>query len=733
MRTVVSVFSAVGLLAWGSVLWAASLGDDPYVGCVYPAGGRQGSVFQVTVQGQRLRGASEVRVSGEGVRARVLDYVGPSGPLNQAQQQELRRRLQEIRSRRTGIAPVAKTKKTTAAGQKLADGGQEKPVVLPDLPDLRNLEQQTPMQLLRLADKYLNANKRPKAPIAERVTLEVTVDASALPGFRELRLRTQVGLSNPLVFQVGRFAELTEPDVNEEAKSQPPVQTPITLNGRIMPGEVDRHRVQLPAGRQLIAAVEARSLIPYLADAVPGWFQPILTIYDPDGKEIAFCDDCGFDPDPALSFKALKEGEHTLEIRDSVYRGRWDFVYRINIAEKSGRTDILPTGWRGGVNIGGTRPEPLVDRSLHNETEPNETGKTAVAVRLPQTLNGTIGKPGDKDLFRFEGKAGQTVVAEVIARRLGSPVDSLLRLLDDKGRIMAWNDDNDCVNVGLQTHQADSFLSARLSKAGVYYVQVSEAQGHGGSNYAYSLRISRPEPDFDLRISPSALNVTAGRQVVATVYVQRKDGWEGDVELSLKGTPAGFAINGGRIPKGKESVRLTLTAPLGSAGDPLPITIEGRASINGEIVAKTAIPVDNLMQAFAYQHLVSSRELLVAVTPSVRRLPVLAVDDPAPVTIPAGGKAEVAVAMRPFVPKAEVSFRLVDPPAGVTLNEAKKTRTGYSLMLQADGKQKSLSDNLIVLATTTTQPEPDATGATAKAIAIPLGTLPAIPVEIVRK
>ena len=34
-------------------------------------------------------------------------------------------------------------------------------------------------------------------------------------------------------------------------------------------------------------------------------------------------------------------------------------------------------------------------------------------------------KPGDVDVFRIEGKAGDEIVVEVLARQLGSPLDSL--------------------------------------------------------------------------------------------------------------------------------------------------------------------------------------------------------------------------------------------------------------------------------------------------------------------
>ena len=46
--------------------------------------------------------------------------------------------------------------------------------------------------------------------LVETVTLEVTIDRDADPGERELRLQTESGLSNPLVFCVGQLPEVAE-------------------------------------------------------------------------------------------------------------------------------------------------------------------------------------------------------------------------------------------------------------------------------------------------------------------------------------------------------------------------------------------------------------------------------------------------------------------------------------------------------------------------------------------
>ena len=56
-----------------------------------------------------------------------------------------------------------------------------------------------------------------------------------------------------------------------------------------------------------------------------------------------------FHPDPVLFFEVPKDGEYVLQIRDSIYRGREDFVYRITAGELPFVTGIFPLGGPAGA------------------------------------------------------------------------------------------------------------------------------------------------------------------------------------------------------------------------------------------------------------------------------------------------------------------------------------------------------------------------------------------------
>jgi hypothetical protein len=115
------------------------------------------------------------------------------------------------------------------------------------------------------------------------------------------------------------------------------------------------------------------------------------------------------------------------------------------------------------------------------EKEPNNGFRQAQPVQLGQTVQGKIDGAQDVDVFRFDGNKGQRVVLEILAARLGSPLDSVLTLYDADGRIVASNDDFD--------GGADSRLEVTLPRDGVYFVSVLDAHDQGGPTHVYRLQL----------------------------------------------------------------------------------------------------------------------------------------------------------------------------------------------------------------------------------------------------
>jgi hypothetical protein len=716
----------------------------PHAGYAYPAGGRQGTTFEITVGGQFLDGVKSVMISGTGVQATIVDYFKPLTP---AQATQLRDQAKELSE---------KPNPTAADRQKIAE----------------------------IRAKLVGFVRRPTTPaIAETVRVQIALAAGAALGERELRLVTPNGLTNPVKFYIDQLPEVSRPPAKGTGDAQagrgrgqarpapePPMEItlPVLVNGQITPGGVDRYRFQASKGQRVVVAAKARELLPYISDAVPGWFQATLGLTDSQGREVQYADHFLFHPDPVLYYEIPEDGAYTLEIHDSVYRGREDFVYRIEIGELPYITGIFPLGARSGARVavelkGWNLPAgkfteqtkgkpagvyPITARNgqfVSNnasfavdtlpevlEKEPNNRKENAQRVSLPVIVNGRIGQPGDWDVFRFDGRAGEEIVAEVTARRLDSPLDSLLRLTDAAGRELAVNDDAEDKGAALLTHQADSFLRFKLPAGGPYYLHIGDTQGKGGPDYAYRLRISRPQPDFALRMVPSSINARAGATVPVTVYALRRDGFSGDIALKLKDAPSGFILAGGVIPGNADKVRLTLTVPT-RPEPPHTLALEGRAAIAGHEVRRAGVPAEDMMQAFYYHHLVPAKDWLADVTgvPRPNARAAWKLETETVVKLPRGGSAPVRVVVN--APRLADSLRLEldQPPEGITIQDVETVRDGVAIILRADAAKVKvgLKGNLIVDAYMERAANPGTTPQAARR-RVPLGTLPAIPFEI---
>ena len=741
----------------------------PHIGYVYPAGGRQGTSFQVKVGGQFLDGATNVFISGPGIQARVLQHTKP---MTQKQFNDLREQMKELQNKRTAAARKGKR----------GAGAQGSARAVWTAEDDRAFAE--------IRKKLAGFVRRPMNPaIAEILTLQVTAAPEAEPGEREVRIRTSQGLSNPLTFCIGQLPEAVKKEVKnnddlqtvfkkfrnpDDQGASPPTETRITIpgvaNGQVMAGGVDRFRFAARQGQRLVIAALARQLIPYLADAVPGWFQATLGLYDSKGKELAYDDDFRFNPDPVVYFEVPKDGEYLVEIKDSIYRGREDFVYRIEISEAPFITSIFPLGGKAGTETkvelkGWNLPTTSVAQDLKNkpvglcpisvskdgrvsnpmpfavdtlpeglEQEPNDAQPSARAISLPLIINGRIDKPGDVDVFQFTGSAGQEIVADVSARKLNSPLDSVLKLTDATGKKIALNDDCEDKGCGLTTHHADSRIAVTLPASGTYYLCLADAQNKGGLEYAYRLRVSQPRPDFELRVVPSSISLRPGVSVPLTVYALRKDGYSNQISLALADAPAGFSLSGAMIPANQDQVRITLGAPSRADGACSDLVLEGRGMIQGKAVVRQALPAEDMMQAFAYRHLVPARELKAVVSGrSFGRSPATLLTEGA-VKIPLGGTARVRIAAPLLSFSDRVQLELSEPPDGITIERITPGRDGTDVVIHSDeAKTKlGLKGNLII----TAMSKPPGAGK-AKAAAnqrrVQVGTLPAIQFEIVAR
>lgn len=100
---------------------------------------------------------------------------------------------------------------------------------------------------------------------------------------------------------------------------------------------------------------------------------------------------------------------------------------------------------------------------------------------LPCSVEGTTSALGVTS-YRFDGHKGQRVAVEVVANRLGSRLDPVVRLLDAAGRELAYADDTPAI-------APDCALACALPADGEYRVELRDVNYDGGSEYRYRLRV----------------------------------------------------------------------------------------------------------------------------------------------------------------------------------------------------------------------------------------------------
>ena len=627
------IYLGFGILGFG-IFPSTPASAAPYIEYLYPAGSQQGSTLEITMGGRALDGARAVWVSGEGVTGQVLEVNQPT-------------------------------------------------------------------------EKQIREAQQLDAIASQTARIRLTIAPDAPPGVRDLRIMAKDGLSNRFRFEIGTLPEISEVEPNNNfAQAQLLPDLPLVVNGQITNADRDFFRFHARVGQRLLLEVKARSIKPYLADAVPGWFQARIALYDGDGKKIAEQGSFRFDPDPVMFFNVPADGYYTVEIWDALSRGRDDLVYRLKIGELPYVTDIFPLGGAAGadtqrvmargINLpgpttdtkctvptkqpgitqltaqlptGATNPRPFELSTLPEitEREPNDLPRQAQRVTLPVIINGRIDKPGDRDIYAFHADAGDKLVFDVMARRLGSPLDARIYLgpmtaftSNNKKQVLPpTSDDEKDERFGLITAQVDPRLAYTFKKAGNYTITIEDVQGHGGPEYSYRLHISPAQPDYELRVMPDNLTVPAGGNVVMQLKAFRLDGYTGPIRLHTEGLPTGFNLGGtAEIPAGKDTAVLTLTAPLDAKPGVYTPRYWAEADIDGKTVRHDVSPAEELMQAFYYMHNVPVDQGYLIVNPKAAfRIELDRPADAGPLEIPLGKEIELPVRIirEPAYPAAVTS------------------------------------------------------------------------------
>ena len=555
--------------------------------------------------------------------------------------------------------------------------------------------------------------------------IEITAGQDVEPGLHWFRVQTQLGTSNMAALDVGTLPELTAEKSPDGIPQE--VKLPATLVGTIaMPGAVDTYPFEGKAGEEVVFQV--------MASELGSGLRSLLVLRDAQGKVLAKAGEYDRAADAVLTYKFPADGKYTLTLSDREEGGGMDHYYRINAGPLPYLTGVFPLGIRAGqpaevsvtgVNLGGAKevkvdPPKWADgwktvpvqvktaagATLNKikvqvdnepailEKEPDDSPAEAQRIAVPATIDGHIAggaKQTDEDYFRFTARKGEHLTIAVAAARLGSPLDSLIEILDAEGhpipratvrclsqtsttltdrdseteyfRLLSQtglheNDylmigdelvrlsyipdqpDADVVLKGIDGQRLtllgtspsvhpidtpvykaeilppdaqfppnglpvfhltyrnddggpgygpDSRLGFTVPKDGDYILHIRDVRGMQGADFAYRLTIHEEEADFMLTASSDNPGVPQGGSTPITVAADRLAGYQGPIEIEVKGLPSGVTLGPARIPAGQDStvvvLRASSTATLGAT---TPMQILGHAKVNGREILRVA-------------------------------------------------------------------------------------------------------------------------------------------------
>ena len=495
---------------------------------------------------------------------------------------------------------------------------------------------------------------------------ELTIAPSAALGHRLWRCWTSQGATKSLKFVIGDLPEVVE----EEIDGQPlprVVTLPVTINGRIFPREdIDIWTFDAKVGETIICDAAAKRFGSPL--------NLVLGVYGPDGGLVP-TQKIVHKGDPIHWFTTAVAGRHEVRLRDAKFWGLQNHIYRLTIKRGAHILYHYPLGVRRGTTVKAEFSGPGLKRhtaTLNIPTKATESYLFAVKklgdvsfvvgdypelrepskgpVQFPVVLNGRILQPNETDQWQLQLGEKETVVLDLAASQLGSPLDAVLSIHDSQGKSLAKNDDR-------AKDQSDPKLEFTTKKAGIYTLNVRDRfNSRGGVAYAYRLTVVRKklQPEFELMVDSSYYNLfrdpkgglpnnsvelaRLGKRIVEIeeavkkakpmqktdpkvaarieelmaekrvasktintlkaedtkrrpklkVKLKRLGDFKGEVELTVTGLPKSVSVSRSTIAAGANEANLEFIAPANTAIAVHRLTVEGVAHVGDQKIIRTA-------------------------------------------------------------------------------------------------------------------------------------------------
>ncbi len=564
-----------------------------------------------------------------------------------------------------------------------------------------------------------------------RLDLELEVSPEAPFGPHYFRVVSPRGASNVLLFRIGDQPHRLEQEPNSTLEQAQDVSVPVTINGRLpADGDFDFFCFRTEAGRTWVFDLRsARN---------GNGLDAALILLDSEGRKLEHSEDV-FIWDPFFTHTFTAAGRYCAVVQPTHARNDPNFAYQLDIRTAPHLETVSPLaltpgseteatlfgaglageqarlwfdapGFRGEVlelrgatarvkvRTPADAPPGVRELVLVTEGGRSDPAKFLVdptppyrggVVRPPASITG-VARYRQPERFEFEAEAGQTLVFEVRAQRFGSPVDSVLRILDEKGKELAANDD--AAFAGVQFNK-DSRIRRTFPQAGRYTVEMRNLVNVTGENYPYQLLVKPPEPGFELMLATDQPYVYPGESSTWKVTVDRQDGFNAAIPVTVSGLPAGVSAEPAEIPAGKNETEIRLRAEGAAPGVVAPVEVRA----GGHAAWRSVRIAGGGGEGAAFAR-VRTAALAVAEKPAFGLEATLNT-----VNLVRGGAAELPVQIqRAAAFHGEIRFSVENLPAGVALEEAVAAPDAASVTLRlraAPDAPKGRASRVAVLGT----------------------------------
>lgn len=444
----------------------------------------------------------------------------------------------------------------------------------------------------------------------QALTVKFHVDPEASPGVRDFRIATPNGISTVGQLVIVKDPVVVESGDNNKIESATAAELPATLCGRIERAEdVDFFKFHVEANETICFHVRCMRLQDRIHD-LQQHADPIISIRNAAGSTIVSTDNA-FAADPILVHTFAEAGDYYLELRDVRYQGNqyWNYsveatkrpyvqtVYPLAVsAEKPQSVRLigyaLEEDTQSEISLAAPQATGIQQAMIHLGSVPlqpadvvvtqqapglesegdNDAIESAQSIEVPGGVNGIIEKENDIDYFSFAAKKGERYTFEVIARRAGSSLDPHLRILNEKGSQQQLSDD---FRIGKRNFADSRIENWSVPADGNYIVEVRDVHLRGGDSFVYFLNATRSSPHFTLFTDTDKTPISPGTSGVVYVRTEKKNGFDGEIQLQVDGLPEGVTASCGRILPGSRQDGCIIFA---AAPDAKPIAKQIRIS-----------------------------------------------------------------------------------------------------------------------------------------------------------